>query len=340
MNAVDAVLEAHLRRDSGSLGPEYARLWAALGDAAEGGKRFRPALVAAMYRSLGGGDDELATRVGAAVELLHCAFVIHDDVIDGDDTRRGRPNVSGTFYAAARRAGAADGPARGYADTAGILAGDLALAAAVRAMATCGAAPAVTTRLLDLMDEALHVTAAGELADVHLSLDLAPVSLGEVLTMEERKTAVYSFELPLQAGAVLAGAPEPLVAGLAELGRLVGISFQLLDDLQGVFGSEDLTGKSVLADLREGKHTPLMAHARTTAAWPRIAAYVGDPDLTEAHAGEVRELLTTCGSRTFIEDLAEDYVSAALGLAADLGVADDVVAHLTALTDQLVRRAA
>ncbi|WP_418606109.1 polyprenyl synthetase family protein [Georgenia sp. SUBG003] len=88
------------------LGGPHARLWDALTAATEGGKRFRPALVVAAHDVLGGGLPGPAARVGAAVELLHTAFVIHDDVIDGDDTRRGRPNVSGTFAAAASAAGA------------------------------------------------------------------------------------------------------------------------------------------------------------------------------------------------------------------------------------------
>src|SRR4051812_4044875 len=81
--------------------PEHARLWDALTAATEGGKRFRPALVTATHDALGGLSPSVAVEVAAAVELLHTAFVIHDDVIDGDDLRRGRPNVSGTFRAAA-----------------------------------------------------------------------------------------------------------------------------------------------------------------------------------------------------------------------------------------------
>src|SRR5690606_20414381 len=128
---------------------------------------------------------------------LHTGFVIHDDVIDGDLVRRGRPNVSGTFADRARRAGLEDPDVRRYADAAGVLAGDLALVSAVRAVAGCGAPAQVTERLLDLVDLTVQTTAAGELDDVRLGLDLvAPSSLGDVLTVSERKTAVYSFVLP------------------------------------------------------------------------------------------------------------------------------------------------
>lgn len=338
--ALDAALAAGAAR-AARLGPDHAHLWSALTDASAGGKRFRPALVVAAHDLLGGGQPGAAARVGAAVELLHTAFVIHDDVIDGDDTRRGRPNVSGTFAAAATAAGAGVRGARTFADTAGILAGDLALVAAVRTVASCGAPPATVERLLDLLDHTVHVTAAGELTDVRLSLDIDdPVPLGDVLTMCEHKTAVYSFTFPLQAGALLAGADEEVVARLGEIGRLVGIAFQLVDDLQGVFGDVAVTGKSNLGDLREGKHTPLVTHARSTAAWPSIAPYVGDPGLDDVGASRVRALLVECGSRDFIADLATSYLETATSLVRDAGLPVELLDGVVAHTRTLFRRVA
>ena len=342
-----STVDAQLRRvfDDGiahaeAFDDDYHELWLGLARAGEGGKRFRPALVTGIYRALGGKDLPLAVRVGAAIELLHTAFVIHDDVIDGDDTRRGQLNVTGTFTGRARSSGADEHDAAAFGRTAGILAGDLALVAAIRAVALAAAPPIMTERLLDLVDRAVRVTAAGELADVRHSLSRQAVPLGQILTMEEHKTAVYSFELPLQAGAVLAGADEALVRGLGDFGRLVGIGFQLLDDLQGVFGDEAATGKSALSDLREGKLTPLVAHARSTAAWPQIAPFVVDRGLTEPRAAIARDLLTGCGSRHFIEDLAASYVAAALDLAEHLDLPPDFLTWVTAMTADLTRRAA
>lgn len=312
---------------------EDPALWIALERAAEGGKRFRPALLMSVHEALGGEHPQVAARVGAAVELLHTAFVIHDDVIDGDHRRRGRPNVSGTFAEQARRAGADVRRARSYGDTAGILAGDLAIAGAVRAVALCGAPPGTVRRLLDLIDRALHVTAAGELADVGLSLGVGRATVEDILEMEERKTAVYSFELPLQAGAVLAGADEETVARLGDLGRLLGISFQLLDDLDGTFGDESVTGKSSLSDLREGKCTPLIAHARSTRWWPLLEPHIGNPGIDDSDAARVREILVACGSRQFIEDLAGSFAASARDLADGLGLGPEFLRRIRALTD-------
>jgi len=300
--------------------PDHDALWAALRDAADGGKRVRPVLLTTVYEALGGNDDHVVAEVAAALELLHTAFVVHDDVIDADTVRRGRPNVSGTFAGQARRAGQPAARSARYGDAAGILAGDLALAGAIRTIALCGAAPATVRRLLDLLDRALHLSAAGELADVRLAV-LGGRDIAETLVMEEHKTAVYSFELPLQLAAVLAAAADDCVEALGRFGCLLGVAYQLRDDLDGLFGDRARTGKSVESDLREGKFTPLMAYARATDAWPEIAPHVGAPALHEASADRVRGLLVACGARRFVEDLAADLSREALDAVAHLPVA-------------------
>ena len=340
---VEAVLASFLAsgaRRSVGLGGEYELLWADLGRATSGGKRFRPAMLVGAYSAYGGTDAAAAAQVAAAVELLHTAFVIHDDVIDGDHTRRGRPNLSGAADQRARAAGADHARSGSYGVTAGILGGDLALVGAIRMVAECGAPPAVVHRLLDLVDAAVHTSAAGELADVALSTGLGGTTLGEVLTMAELKTAVYSFVLPLQAGAVLAGAPDAVVTQLAEVGRSVGIAFQLQDDIIGVFGDEQQSGKSRLTDLRQGRQTPLMAHARTTPSWPQIAPLLGNSVLSEEQADAVCELLEECGSRRFIEDLAHSYLQAGLDLARDAGLPRQLFDWIATCTAGLTRSAA
>jgi geranylgeranyl diphosphate synthase type II len=321
--ALQRLLDTGAARAAGT-DERHARLWAALTDAATGGKRFRPALVSALHDALGGNRPQAAATVGAAVELLHTAFVIHDDVIDGDDLRRGRPNVSGTFRAEALAAGAAARDAGDLARTAGILAGDLALAAAIRAVATCGAPGAVVATLLDLFDGALHTTAAGELADVRLAMGVEPASVAESVAMDAQKTSAYSFALPMQAGALLADADEPTVARLGEAGQMLGTAFQLVDDLLGVFGDPARTGKSASSDLRAGKQTPLLAHARTTPEWARIQGYVGR-ELSTAELVEVRELLTLSGSRSFVEGLARTHLATGRSFVEELGVPGELV---------------
>lgn len=337
---VDSALAAFFDQGiarSGAYGAHYEALWLSLRDAAQGGKRFRPALVLGMYELLGGRDDELSSTVAAAVELLHTAFVIHDDVIDHDDTRRGHPNVSGAFTRRAAAAGADEEGARNVGHAAGILAGDLALTGAARMISLSSADHRTKAQLLDLLDHAIFVTASGELSDVELSAGDGAVDLPEILMMEAQKTAVYSFELPLQAGAILAGADHATIERLSQFGRQVGIAFQLLDDIQGVFGDARVTGKSVLTDLREGKVTPIIAHARTTAAWETIRPVLGDPAVTEEQAARVREALEQSGTRTFIENLADQHLGTARGLMAALRLPPAFPVWFESITRSFIR---
>ncbi|QDO90003.1 polyprenyl synthetase family protein [Ornithinimicrobium ciconiae] len=292
-------------------------LWQTLQGQTEGGKRFRPALLTRLYTALGGQDHQVAGAVGESIELLHTAFVIHDDVIDGDQVRRGRPNLGGTFDARARALGAATDRARHYGEAAGILAGDLALAGAVRTIALCGAPAHVVVRLLDLLEEVLHRSAAGELADVRVSMT-ADASLQETLDIAEWKTAAYSFELPLRAAAILADSSTEVCSALAAVGRCLGTAFQLLDDLDGVFGQQEQTGKDPLSDLREGKCTALVTFARATPEWEELARHVGDPSITSDNARRARELLAACGARRAVETLVHDLRETALAGAAML----------------------
>lgn len=344
---VDDELERFAREGAaraGRYGDDYACLWTALGGVTGAGKRFRSRLLLAAYRSSDRpaiAGPEVAVKVAAAVEMLHAAFLVHDDVIDRDLLRRGSPNVAGTFVDRARACGLADEGSGTLGLTAGVLAGDLALVGATREVALCGADPATTRRLLDLFSDAVEVSAAGELADVSLGVGARRTwTLADVITTGEHKTAVYSFQLPLQAGAVLGGTDDETVGRLGTVGRLAGVGFQLVDDLRGVFGDEADTGKCALGDLREGKITAIVAHACGTDAWPQISQYVGDPDLDDEGAAIARKLLEECGSRAFVEDLADSYLAAALRTARDADLAPALLDELTELCRRIMLSAA
>jgi len=315
---------AAARLRASDYGDHYVALWDALDQASRGGKRVRPALVLAAYDGFGGTDHALSTPVAVSFELLHTAFLIHDDVIDGDLSRRGMANISGRFTARALEYGARTPQAEAWASTAAILAGDLALSEAHRALALLPVDTEMRGRLLGLLDRAVFVSAAGELADVTNTVSRVPLTIDQVITTLEHKTAIYSFEAPLQAGAVLAGAPEEAIDALGLFGRLIGVAFQLTDDLLGVFGDPETTGKSVLADLREGKQTALIAHASATDQWPLIAPFLGKHDLTEAEADQVRNHLRDCGAPETADALAREYASRAVD-ALEIPVMPDVL---------------
>ena len=340
---VDAVLERYFdvaRRRAEPLGAEYVQLWERLEANTVGGKRFRPRMVLAAYESLGGRDLEAAACVGAAFELLHTALIVHDDVIDHDFVRRGAPNISGSYRDAARAAGAPDAVAEHRGMSASVIAGDLALMGAYRLVDRSGVDDATRARLLDLMDEALFASAAGELIDVDFAWIPEVPDVDEILQMERLKTAVYSFECPLQAGAILAGAPDDTVRTLGDFGRDMGIAYQLVDDLLGVFGREEETGKSACGDLREGKRTVLIAYASAKDGWDEVASLFGAPDLGDADADRLRAHLVGCGARGFAEGLARYYANRALARLLEPHIPPALRTELHPIADAVLARRA
>jgi len=317
---VDVVLERFFslaKNRATPFGSQYVHLWETLEANTTGGKRFRPRMVFAAYQALGGEDFEAAAYVGAAFELLHTALIVHDDVIDHDFVRRGVANISGVYRDLAVAKGNNSAVSEHSGISAAVIAGDLALFNSYRLIDKSGAADNVRARLLEVMDDALFASAAGELIDVDFSIDPGMPRVDDILTMERLKTAVYSFECPLQAGAILAGASEEVVATLGEFGREIGIAYQLVDDLLGVFGSETETGKTTLGDLREGKRTVMISYATSTAEWEAIAPLIGKFDLTEDEAASVRAVLISCGAKGFAEGLARYYGNRALARLAE-----------------------
>ena len=322
-------------------GPQYVLLWSEIARSVQGGKRFRSTLVLGTHAGLGGTAADAAVLVAGAFELLHTAFLIHDDLIDGDTVRRGQPNLAATMRATAE---ATLGPVRAgrWSDAAAVLAGDLALSQAHRMVASTDIPAAQRLALLDLWDETLLVSAGGELADTAYGLGLHAPTLEESLRVAESKTAMYSFRAPLRAGAVLAGADADLQAALDDVGRLLGRAFQLVDDLLGVFAPEESTGKSNLSDLREGKQTPLMLHAVTMPVWAELSDHLGRPDLDQPTAQRMRRALARSVApamvqetvRADLDDVAGRLTSGVLpaGLAPVLG---SVVAQIRAALDEV-----
>jgi geranylgeranyl diphosphate synthase type II len=283
-------------------------LASAIRRATTGGKRFRPLLVAAAYDTLDGGAVPLSGlyQVAAAFELLHTAFVVHDDVIDHDLERRGIPNISGEFRQRGIDKGADDHGAALLGDAAGILAGDLLLHEAGRLVALADIPAKMRATLMTLVEDAVLVSAAGELADVENAVSAGDVDPMTVLKATRDKTAVYSFSAPLQAGAVMADADDAVQHALERFGERLGIAYQLIDDLIGAFGSTAVSGKDEGCDLREAKKTHLISLARETENWPEVSEA-----LAQAHTGPVairaaQAALSASGARLALERLVYD----------------------------------
>lgn len=326
-------------------GSAFERLWRLAGEAATGGKLVRPLLLLDVYDALasprpgsGIADRETALDVAAAVELLHFSFLLHDDVIDQDTVRRGRPNLIGALMDQARESGSASDALAGtlhWARTGAILMGDLLLAACHREIARADVPRTRRVELLDLLDRTVSESVAGELIDVGLSHGLVPPRLATVLGMTTHKTATYTFELPLRAGAILAGADGATQDVLGAVGRHLGLGFQLQDDLLSTFGDPARHGKGRYSDLREGKQTALVAMARTTTSWPGIEPTLGRPGLTDRDAEWLAGELEACGARTAVEGLVRRELTAAVDLVDD--PANGLTGSLRAVLHELTR---
>ena len=225
-------------------------------------------------------------------------------MIDGDELRHGRFNVAGTLRRNDSDAGTNSVAAQRQGYAAGLLAGDLALNISLR---TLLAGPADPTVRMDLAAEtisAVEDTIAGEWLDMRS--ELAPLDTGLPLTVAELKTAGYSMILPLRLGAVASGHSTPqILAALTEIGRDLGIAYQLVDDELGLFGDPARTGKSIVSDLREGKRTELIRLAYTLGSdrdREALRRHVGDPALTDSVAADLRVLIERTGARAALRE--------------------------------------
>ena len=301
-----AEIFAHRRARSRTYPAAYTELWDALERMAAGGKKIRPRLLMRAYHALGGADDRTAVDAACAVELLHLALVIHDDVIDKDLMRRGEMNISGRFALDAMLRGAGRDEAGSWGEASSILAGDLMLSLAQSLLARLDIAEPRRLAVLDLFDDTVFESVAGEHHDVWLSLHLAPASADDVLAMIDQKTAAYSFRAPLALAAILAGADAHIIEQLTAIARQIGVVYQLRDDVLGLFGDESETGKSTVSDLREGKETMLIACAQSDPAWVHVESLFGDRSLSADDAQRLRRVIEQSGALLFVESVIDE----------------------------------
>ncbi|SDY47511.1 geranylgeranyl diphosphate synthase, type I [Amycolatopsis xylanica] len=265
-----------------------------------GGKRLRPALCVLGWQSAGGsGGFDAVIATAASLELFHAFALIHDDVMDESDIRRGQPTLHRIL--AGRHADRPDPDRLGA--NAGILFGDLALSWTDEILYGASLTPeqrrAVAPILFAMRTEVMY----GQYLDL-LATGRPTTDLGHAMLIARLKTAKYTIERPLHLGAALAGGDKALLRGLTAFAIPVGEAFQLRDDLLGVYGDPGETGKSTVDDLRSGKHTVLMALAlaRAEPADKRLLRFlVGDPELTEVDAARVRAVLDATGARSSVE---------------------------------------
>ncbi|MFD5554650.1 polyprenyl synthetase family protein [Streptomyces sp. NPDC127068] len=311
---------------------------------AAGGKRLRPLLCVLGRHCAGalGPVPQAVIDTAAALELFHASALIHDDIMDNSDTRRQRPTVHRQLTAHARPGSPADA-ARRLGEGHAILVGDLAQVWADEILHTADLTNAQFQQVLTVWDTMRAEVIHGQLLDL-ASSGRPTDDVHRALSIVRLKTATYTIERPLHLGAVLTGASPGLLTELSRLALPLGEAYQLRDDLLGVFGDPRVTGKSRLDDLREGKHTVLVAIALQEAV-PRHAAVLhrllGEPGLTEADAERIRHILTITGARRHVEEMIEGRRREVLELLRNTELIHPAaIAHLRDLTESATRRTA
>jgi geranylgeranyl diphosphate synthase, type I len=316
----------------------------AIGALLAGGKRLRPAFCYWGWRAAGGADCPQIIAAASALELLHASALVHDDVMDASETRRGSPAVHRRF-AARHQAGSWRGSPDAFGTGAAILIGDLLQSWTDELLHGSGLPAAALLHGRPVLDAMRTEVIAGQYLDL-LGQAAGDDRVDSALRVVSYKSAKYTIERPLHLGVSLACAtvdPElvivrrsekPLADACTAYGIPLGIAFQLRDDILGLFGDPAQTGKPVSDDLREGKRTVLIAMARLRASAAQaetLHRYLGNPLVDEAGAAAVREVIVDTGALAECEEMIDRDVTAALGAlttAQMAGPARDALAEL------------
>lgn len=310
-----------------------------------GGKLVRPTFVYWGWRAAGGEPDgtEALVRAGVAIELTHACALVHDDIMDASETRRGRPASHVRFAGEMGHLPAAE--SAHYGLSAALLLGDLALVAAdrifIRGLADD---PHVGhDRWLKAFDTfttmRIEVTEGQYLDLVESTHDVTHPSTA--LAIASMKTALYTVERPLLVGAALAGSTTALDRTLSGYGREVGVAFQLRDDLLGAFGDPEITGKPVGGDFREAKSTFLLATsmAEGDAEQAReLSALVGNRGIQAEEIEAIQKLLRDTGGETRCIREIDKRLGTGLAFLDDAGISSDARSALRSLAEQMAFR--
>lgn len=314
-----ALVVPELRRWIDRLGTDLSEICAhQLG--ADCGKLVRPALVFACAQAVGGSTED-ALPAAVAVELIHNASLIHDDVMDGDDVRRHRPTVW-----------------KQYGVAQAVLAGDALIGLAFEALATDAAREHAGAATADLA-RAVRALAIGQHADLRLE-GSTTATTAECLALMAGKTGAL-LGVACRLGARLGGAPSGWLDGFSDYGGNLGVAFQLVDDLLGIWGDPAATGKPIGSDLRARKNTAPVAAAlgRSGAAPARLRAlYQTNAPMTDHDVAEATALVERAGGRAWTVEQCHRHVAMAWDAVDRLPLDADARDALRDLADRVVAR--
>ena len=323
-HAITTTLDAQAHTTD-ALGEVAQELMGPVRESVAGGKRMRPLLLLASHAAHGESQQEAAAHVAAALELFQTAALIHDDVLDDSDTRRGVP----ALHRRVEQVHAEQGwhaSSEDFGEAGAVLAGDLALMASQRAL-TAGLLhlePEPARMVAQIFSDMADMVTLGQYADMRAAVQ--PLSeLGnqeaDIRAVMRAKTASYTAEAPLALGAALAGASAVVVDEMKRAGLALGHAFQLRDDLLGLVGTPATTGKPTDGDIREGKRTLALWRAwlgTDDAGRSVLSKVVGDRNAADAAVAEVLNVIHSTDAFAWAEAEIAESAAMARGILAEL----------------------
>ena len=254
-------------------------------------------------------------QAGAAVELFQSALLMHDDIMDRDQVRRGFGSIHYQYSQMADRAGITD--AYHLGESLGLCAGDISYFLAFEVLSRLEVSPSIYRRIHRLVSRELAYVSIAQMQDIFWGASNRSVTDKEVLRMYLYKTGRYTFSLPLMIGGLLAEQSEQTLSLLEEMGEHMGIIFQLKDDELGLFEDQSDIGKPIGSDIREGKKTLYYGLLQKRAAsedLAQIAYLIGNPNLDERDVQYVRDLVVRLGIYEEVRSLTQTLADKARAL--------------------------
>ncbi|MDP3941223.1 MAG: polyprenyl synthetase family protein [bacterium] len=267
-----------------------------------GGKLLRGCLILLAHEMYGGKNETDAITLAAAIELFHSSFLIHDDIMDQDSERRGKPTFFAQYAVLANKQKLQD--AKHTGESLATCVGDVGFFLGFALLNEVSDTKR-KMHILQTISSELTLVGLGQMQDVALGAGNTTPTEEEIMQVYRYKTARYTFSLPLMLGATLAGASKKNISLLTNLGETVGLIFQIRDDELNIFGDEKITGKPIGSDIREGKKT-LFYHYLFQKAdkemTHRLNNIFGNPALSTSDIAYVQECIKKTGVKKMIEE--------------------------------------
>jgi len=247
-----------------------------------------------------------STEAAAAIELIHSSLLIHDDIMDRDRLRRGKPTIHHqyeTLYPHDNK-----GEALHFGESMAICSGDIGFFIAFYVLSTIPTDSSLINKILKLWSTEFAYVGAAQMDDMYFEVIDSEISDDKILNMYKYKTSRYTFSLPMVTGAVLAEAPENDINKLKDLGEKIGIIFQIKDDELGLFGSEEKTGKPTGSDIQEGKNTLYISYLKKMATDDNrkiIEKIISNKDGSKEAVEKLKEIIIESGIKKRIDSIVE-----------------------------------